>query len=187
MKKIALSIVSIAFLGLSCSNGNATSHEDKSTGNAVETAAINSPEETSVETLKGETAGKPVYLTKESFLEKVMNYEKNQDEWVYEGDLPAVIDFYADWCGPCRKAAPVLEELAKEYEGKVHVYKVDTEKERELAAVFGIQSIPAFLWVPVEGRPTMSNGIAQTHEETKQMFIQIIDEVLLGKKPADGI
>jgi thioredoxin len=186
MKKIILSIVSIAFLALSCSNGNATSLEDNKNANVEEAAIVKSTEEPGVEELKGETAGKPVYLTKATFLEKVMNYEKNQTEWVYEGELPAIIDFYADWCGPCRKAAPVLEELAKEYEGRVHIYKVDTQVEQELAAVFGIQSIPAFLWVPAEGRPTMSNGIAQTHEETKQMFIQMIDEILLGKKPATG-
>ena len=119
-------------------------------------------------------------------MEKVMNYEKHQTEWVYEGDKPALIDFYADWCGPCRMAAPVLEELAKEYEGRIHIYKVDTQKERELAAVFGIQSIPAFLFVPKEGRPSMSSGIAQTPEATKEMFRQMIDEILLGQKAKDG-
>ena len=128
-------------------------------------------------------AGKTVMLTKQDFLEKVMNYEKNQTEWVYEGDKPALIDFYADWCGPCKIAAPILEELAKEYEGKIHIYKVDTQKEGELASVFGIQSIPAFLFVPKDGKPTMSNGIAQTPEETKAMFRQMIDEILLGQKP----
>jgi thioredoxin 1 len=81
----------------------------------------------------------------------------------------------------------VLEELAKEYQGQIYIYKIDTEVERELAAVFGISSIPAFLFVPQEGQPSMSRGIAQTHEETKQMFRQMIDEILLGKKPAEPV
>jgi thioredoxin 1 len=160
MKKTMISMAAVSMMVLSCSTGSASSPGGQT----------------------GES-GKPVNLTKQDFLEKVMNYEKNQTEWVYEGDKPALIDFYADWCGPCRIAAPVLEELAKEYEGRIHVYKVDTEKERELAAVFGIQSIPAFLFVPKDGRPSMSRGIAQTPEATKEMFRQMIDEILLGKKP----
>ncbi len=178
MKIIAIGIAAVSILTVSCTNGSATSLEgvDKESKN-IETPLV----ATSVnDQSKGE--GKPVHLTKEDFLEKVMNYEKNQTEWVYEGKLPALIDFYADWCGPCRAAAPVLEELAKEYEGKILIYKVDTEKEKELAGVFGIQSIPAFLFVPQNGKPTMSNGIAQTPEETKKMFKQMIDEILLGQK-----
>ena len=171
MKKAILSFAAVSLLFLSCNSGSASSLNNNNSEKEL-TA--------SVETAGG---GKPIHLTKQDFLEKVMNYEKNQTEWVYEGDLPAIIDFYADWCGPCRKAAPVLAELAKEYEGKIHVYKVDTEKEQELASVFGIRSIPAFLFVPKGGKPTMSNGIAQTHEETKEMFRKMIDEILLGKKP----
>ncbi len=118
-------------------------------------------------------------LSKEDFLVKVMNYEKNPTEWVFEGDKPCLIDFYADWCAPCRITSPILEELAKEYGNKIDIYKIDTEKERELAAVFGIQSIPSFLFVPMEGKPTMSSGIARTEEETKQMFRDQIDQLLL--------
>ncbi len=179
MKKVIISLAAISFLFFSCNSGSASSLDGKSesvngkeTNSAVSTAGTTS-----------ESSGKPVNLTKQDFLEKVMNYEKNQTTWIYEGDRPALIDFYADWCGPCRMAAPVLEELAKEYEGKIHIYKIDTEKERELAAVFGIQSIPAFLFVPQDGQPTMSNGIASTPEETKVMFRQMIDEILLGQKP----
>ena len=127
-----------------------------------------------------------IMLTKADFLEKVMDYESNPEEWVYKGDRPAMIDFYADWCGPCRTAAPILEELAKEYGDKIYIYKIDTEVERELAAVFGISSLPSFLFVPQEGRPTMSNGIARTPEETKAMFAQMIDEILLGVKTPEA-
>ena len=122
-----------------------------------------------------------VMLTKSDFLAKVMNYEKNPSEWVFEGDKPCLIDFYADWCAPCRTTSPILEELAAEYKGKIDIYKIDTEKERELAAVFGVQSLPTFLFVPMEGKPTMSSGIARTPEETKQMFRSQIDQLLLQK------
>jgi thioredoxin 1 len=180
MKKTIFSIVTVAFLAISCSSGSPASKDTAGQGpEGVETAG-NNKEKVSGE--QGGDPGKPVHLTKQDFLEKVMNYEKNRTEWVYEGDIPALIDFYADWCGPCRMAAPVLEELAAEYKGKIHIYKVDTEEERELAAVFGIQSIPAFLFVPTEGRPTMSSGIARTPEETKEMFRKMIDELLLNEK-----
>ncbi len=97
------------------------------------------------------------FLTKETFLEKVFNFEQNK-EWKYTGDKPCIIDFYADWCGPCKMVAPILEELSKEYDGKVYVYKIDTEAEQELASVFGIRSIPSLLFVPMEGQPQMAMG-----------------------------
>ena len=96
-------------------------------------------------------------LTKDTFREKIFDFEKNKD-WKFEGELPAIIDFYADWCGPCRVVAPVLEELSREYAGKLNIYKVDTDKEQELAAMFGIRSIPSILFVPKEGQPQMAMG-----------------------------
>ncbi len=117
-------------------------------------------------------------LNKQEFLEKVFNYEKNKDTWFFEGDLPVIVDFYADWCGPCKMVAPILEELGQEYEGKIRIYKVNTDKERELASVFGIRSIPSVLFVPMKGKPQMTSGALP-----KTTFKQVIDEFLLEKKP----
>jgi thioredoxin len=114
------------------------------------------------------------HLTKETFLSKVFNYEVNQ-EWKFEGNLPCLIDFYADWCGPCKMVAPILEELSKEFEGKINIYKVDTEAEQELAAAFGIQSIPSLLFCPKDGKPQMAMGALP-----KQAMTDAINEVLLS-------
>ena len=112
------------------------------------------------------------HLTVETFKQKVFNYEKNK-EWTYEGDMPCMIDFYADWCAPCRMVAPILEELSEEYESKLYIYKVNTEEERELAAIFGIQSIPSLLFVPKEGQPQMAMGALP-----KDTFKKAIKDVL---------
>ncbi|MCK4906345.1 MAG: thioredoxin [Spirochaetes bacterium] len=112
-------------------------------------------------------------LTKERFLTDVFNYEKNK-EWKFEGDIPCVIDFYADWCGPCKMVAPIMDQLSDEYKGKVNFYKIDTEKEMELAGTFGIQSIPSILFVPKEGKPQMAAGALP-----KETFKEIIDKDLL--------
>ena len=115
-------------------------------------------------------------LTKETFKEKVFDYETNK-EWKFVGDKPAIVDFYADWCGPCKMIAPILEELSVEYDGKVDIYKIDTEKEQELAGVFGIRSIPSLLFIPKEGQPQMAAGALP-----KDALIKAMEEVLGVKK-----
>lgn len=117
------------------------------------------------------------HLTKETFKEKVFNFELNK-EWKFEGKTPCMIDFYADWCGPCKMVAPVLEELQNEYGNKLVIYKVNTEEEQELSSMFGVQSIPSLLFVPVEGQPQMAMGALP-----KATFEQAIAEVLKVKKP----
>lgn len=106
----------------------------------------------------GQKQEKTIHLTKAEFLQKVYNYETSPGTWKYEGDKPCIIDFYASWCGPCKMIAPILEELAAEYEGQIYIYKINTEEERELATAFGIQSIPTLLFVPVDGQPQMARG-----------------------------
>ena len=117
---------------------------------------------------------KPIKLNKADFLKKIMNYETNSDEWIYLGDKPAIIDFYTDWCPPCRKIAPILDELAEEYSGKIYIYKINTEEERELAAVFGIKTIPFLLFIPMNETPHAFTGAM-----SKADFKKVIDELLL--------
>ncbi len=114
-----------------------------------------------------------IQLTAEGFKENIFDYSGEQ-EWSYKGSLPAIIDFYADWCGPCKAVAPVLEELSGEYKDKLLIYKIDTEKEQELSILFGIQSIPTFLFIPVDGKPMMQKGAVP-----KNVFKQVIEEKLL--------
>ncbi|MCT4673261.1 MAG: thioredoxin [Prolixibacteraceae bacterium] len=118
-----------------------------------------------------------IQLNKKDFLDKVYDYEKNPKKWVYKGDKPAIIDFYADWCGPCRKTAPILEALAKEYGDKIVIYKVDTQKERELSAAFGIQSLPSLLFIPLGEAPQLAKGALP-----KEAFEEAIAKVLKVKK-----
>lgn len=119
---------------------------------------------------------KTVNLTKADFLVKVANYETNPSEWKFLGDKPAVIDFYASWCGPCKMLAPVLEELADEYAGQVDIYKVNVEDEEELASLFGIRSVPSLLFIPLDGEPQMAQGALP-----KTSLKNAIDSVLLKK------
>ncbi len=155
MKKI-LFIITVALFALQ-------------TGSAVQAKTVSKKEDKKSETVK---------LTKEKFLKEVWDYEASPKEWKYKGDKPAMIDFYADWCGPCKIAAPILAELSVEYSGRFTIYKVDTQVERELASVFGISGIPAFLYIPKKGKPSMTSGIARTKEDTRKMFKERIDKLL---------
>ncbi len=115
-----------------------------------------------------------ISLSKAEFLKKVVDYEGNPTEWKYLGDKPCIVDFYASWCGPCRMIAPILEELSGEYAGKIYIYKIDVDKERDLAAAFGIRSIPALLFIPMNDKPIMHQGVL-----SKGDFIKMINEALL--------
>ena len=128
----------------------------------------------------------PVHITKDDFVKLVMDYKTNPETWKFAGKKPCLVDFYADWCAPCKITSPILEELSKEYAGKIDIYKVNIDKERELASLFNVQSIPTFLFCPMEGNPTISSGIANTPDATKQMFREQINQLLLkngGSKP----
>ena len=160
MNKFFMFTIAVLFSATACGN---TSNTSESTVNSA-----------TVETKETHTVK---HLTKTDFLAKVYNYEKNPKEWIFEGDKPAIVDFYATWCGPCKAIAPVLEELAKEYEGKIDIYKVDTDKESELARAFGIRSIPTLLFIPSKGDPQISQGALP-----KAQLKKAIDEFLLGTK-----
>ncbi len=117
-----------------------------------------------------------VYITTEQFKERIFDY-KNEKDWIFKGNKPCVIDFYTTWCGPCKRLAPIMEEMSQKYCDQVVFYKADTERERELAYVFGINSIPQVLYIPMEGKPLLLKGLYP-----KEEIVRIIDEFLLNKK-----
>ncbi len=123
---------------------------------------------------------KTIHLTRAEFLTKVANFEKNPSDWNYLGDKPCIIDFYADWCGPCKMVAPILEELAAEYDGQIYIYKIDTEAEQQLSAEFGIRSIPTILFCPIGESPQMAQGALP-----KDVLKKAINEVLLKQPQVD--
>ncbi len=161
MKTIIFGLAVVLSVSACEAKGNKTTAEKAD-------AAVNSKTKNS-----DDKHGNVVYLTAESFKEQVFDYENNK-EWKYKGELPAIIDFYADWCGPCRMIAPILEELSETYDGQLVVYKIDTDKQRELAGVFGIRSLPTVVFVPVNGQPQASMGAMP-----KESFEKAINEILL--------
>ncbi|HHV40973.1 MAG: thioredoxin [Bacteroidales bacterium] len=116
-------------------------------------------------------------LTKEEFIKRIYDYEKNPNEWKYAGDKPAIVDFHATWCAPCKMLAPVLDEIAKEYKDKIYVYKVDVDKQGELAAIFGVRSVPTILWIPMDDKPSISQGALQ-----KSQMESIVKSTLLKEE-----
>ena len=120
------------------------------------------------------TSGIVLNLTKKGFLEKIFDYEKNKDRFVYEGTFPCIIDFYADWCPPCKMVDPILKELANEYKGKIIVYKINVDNEKELAKVFGIQNIPTYFFITAKGELQYAAGA-----KPRETFVKIIEEYLL--------
>lgn len=168
MKKLAFVFAVLAIATSACGNKNNAEGTKNEAGDKVVSTVSND-----------ETKGGSIHLTKAVFISQVWDYQNSPQDWKYKGDKPAIIDFYADWCSPCRMAAPILEEISREYAGKVNIYKIDTQKEQELASVFGIQSIPAFLYIPVSGKPIMMSGVGRSKEETKNMFIENINKYLL--------
>jgi len=166
MKKTALFMLLVSFVLVSCN-----------TSGQGEQAIKKETKKESNTNLKTKSKMKTIHLTKEEFLTKVANFETSPNEWKYLGDKPAIIDFYAEWCGPCKSIAPVLEELAGEYEGEIYIYKIDTEAEQELASAFGIRSIPSLLFVPMDEAPQMAQGAMP-----KSAFKEAIESVLLKKK-----
>lgn len=163
MKKVALVLSLISLVAMQACNS-------KSEKNTSKVEGENKSE------VKNEST---IHITRDEFLSKVFNYTKDTASAKYLGDKPCIVDFYASWCGPCKIASPIMEELAKEYEGKIYIYKVNTEDERQLSTEIGIQSIPTFLYFPLEGKPFSSMGIGKTPEETKKMFKEIIEKELL--------
>lgn len=164
-----------AIVAVSCSNSTETKAQNDQAVKTEKDQAVKTEKDQDVKAEKGEIAeGKTIHMTKDMFVERVMDFETNKDQWIYKGDKPAIIDFYADWCKPCKLIAPIMDELAEEYKGQLYIYKVDTQVERELAQVFGIRSIPAVLFIPMKGQPQMSTGALP-----KETFKDAIDDFLL--------
>jgi thioredoxin 1 len=160
MKKHLYILSLLLLLSLNaCSNA----HGDKTSGTDPESLTLNND-------------GMVVKLTAESFKKLVWDYEKYPKDWKFNGDLPCLVDFYADWCRPCKMVAPIMDELAKEYKGKIRIYKVNTDEQRELSGIFQVRSIPTMLFVPKSGQPQISVGAL-----SKDDYVKVINSILTIK------
>jgi len=182
MKNTFLGFVFLSIVWLSSCGGSATS--EKQPGSSVTTAGMTEQDgsTSSVQPVNDITAGSGesggvIQLTNAVFLEKVYDYKKDPKKWVFKGDKPCIIDFYADWCRPCKMVAPIMEEFSGKYKGQVVIYRVNVDQERELAQFFGIQSIPTVFFCPSTGEPQMTQGALP-----KETYEKVITEVLLKKK-----
>lgn len=169
MKQLILSVLLIAGITISGCTQTGSKNEVIASGNEA------SRNDASGNGATGNDAtGKVIQMDKAMFIKNVFNYEASPDKWVYAGNKPCIIDFYADWCGPCKKVAPVMVQLAEQYKDQIVIYKVNTDKEKELAALFNIRSIPSIMFCPAEGQPTMSMGALP-----KAQYEEMIGRLLL--------
>ncbi len=166
MNKLSLVFALVfSFTIFSCTDTNGNQENNNITVQDEKTEGQNKSDDKKV---------KPEYLTYETFIKKVWDFESNPEEWNYKGEEPCVIDFYADWCKPCKMVAPIMDEMAEKYDGKVKIYKINTDKEKKLASVFRIRSIPAVLFIPKDGQPMMQTGALP-----RESYVEIIDKELL--------
>ncbi|NLO71654.1 MAG: thioredoxin [Porphyromonadaceae bacterium] len=174
MRKITILFVAILTLtAMSCNNTSKSENKEAK----VESSEVSELQKNNEATDSLKVVNEPIHLTTAEFKKIVMNYEDNPSKWVYLGDKPAIVDFWATWCPPCKVIAPILDDLAKEYAGQIYIYKVDVDKEPQLARAFGIQSIPTLFFVPMTGDPTAEVGAI-----SKDTFKDKIDNFMLAKK-----
>jgi len=185
---LTIALAGLLFCGITSCNSNAEV-VDNSNKQVVESTETTNEEEADPMVMEAasesdapaevqsEGDGKVHKIDTKTFIAEIFDYKANPTKWVYKGDKPAIIDFYATWCGPCKKVSPIMDELAEKYKGEVNFYKIDTDQEKELAgSVFGIRSIPSILYIPVDGQPMMSTGLSPKEEYIKQ-----IEKTLLNK------
>lgn len=175
--RIALAGLLLTSCGAHHPENRSSSDNPSQTTAPSDTPGEGSDQDNNQDNPKNKNDMKTIHLTKADFLKKVVDFENNSKEWKYLGDKPCLVDFYASWCGPCKALSPILDELAAEYGDQIYIYKINTEEEQELAAAFGIRSIPTLIFVPLQGEPTMAQGALPKSELKKA-----IDQILLGKQ-----